>query len=165
MTDAADSHLWQHRDFRLYWTGQASDVLGSPLSSTAIPLVAVVTLHAKTWQATILAAVQETRPLLFSLPAGAWCDRVRKRPLMMATSLVCTAAVGAIPLAAACGRLTLMQLWVAALVVGSCHVVGMAASLSYTPHLLPPHRLLRPTPNWPAPTHWPTSAAPPSPTQ
>lgn len=61
---------------------------------------------------------------------------------MMATSLVCAAAMGSIPLAAAYGRLTLMHLWVAAFVVGSCHVVGMAASLSYIPHLLPPHRLM-----------------------
>ncbi|WP_406408372.1 hypothetical protein [Streptomyces sp. NBC_01643] len=40
------------------------------------------------------------------------------------------------------GRLTLMQLWVAAFVVGSCHVMGMAVSLSYIPHLLPSHRLM-----------------------
>ncbi|MEU1445228.1 MFS transporter [Streptomyces mirabilis] len=79
---------------------------------------------------------------MFSLPAGAWCDRVRTRPLMMATSLISAAAMASIPLAASYDRLTLMQLWVAAFVVGSCHVVGMAASLSYIPHLLPPHRLL-----------------------
>ncbi|MFJ3642883.1 MFS transporter [Streptomyces sp. NPDC090108] len=142
MTATAKSSLWRHHDFRLYWTGQASDVLGSSLSSVAIPLVAVVSLHATTWQAAVLAAVQKTPPLLFSLPAEAWCDRVRKRPLMMATSLICAAAMGSIPLAAAYGRLSLIQLWVAAFVVGSCHVVGMAASLSYIPHLLPPHRLL-----------------------
>lgn len=68
MTSATDSSLWRHREFRLYWTGQASDVLGSSLSSVAIPLVAVVTLHATTWEAAILAAVQKTPPLLFSLP-------------------------------------------------------------------------------------------------
>lgn len=134
--------LWRHRDFRLYWTGQASDVLGSSLSSVAIPLVAVITLHATTWQAAILAAVQKTPPLLFSLPAGAWCDRVRKHPLMVATSLVCAVVMGSIPLAAACDRLTLAQLWGAAFVVGSCHVVGMSASLSYIPQLLPTDRLL-----------------------
>ncbi|MFF8029257.1 MFS transporter [Streptomyces sp. NPDC007896] len=142
MKSSADSSLWRHRDFRLYWAGQASDVLGSSLSSVAIPLVAVVSLHATTWEAAVLAAVQKTPPLLFSLPAGAWCDRVRKRPLMMATSLISAAAMASIPLAASYDRLTLMQLWVAAFVVGSCHVVGMAASLSYIPHLLPPHRLL-----------------------
>ncbi|WP_405603366.1 MFS transporter [Streptomyces sp. NBC_00081] len=142
MTSATDSSLLRHREFRLYWTGQASDVLGSSLSSVAIPLVAVVTLHATTWEAAILAAVQKTPPLLFSLPAGAWCDRVRKRPLMVATSLVCAAVTGSIPLAAAYDRLTLIHLWLVAFVVGSCHVLGMAASLSYIPHLLPSHRLL-----------------------
>ncbi|WP_442813086.1 MFS transporter [Streptomyces sp. NBC_01800] len=142
MTANADSGLWRHRDFRLYWTGQASDVLGSSLSSVAIPLVAVVSLNATTWQAAILAAVQKTPPLLFSRPASAWCERVRKRPLMMTTSLACAAAMGSIPLAASFGRLTLMQLWVAAFAVGSCHVVGMAASLSYIPHLVPSHRLM-----------------------
>ncbi|MFB7224049.1 hypothetical protein [Streptomyces sp. NPDC056227] len=48
-----------------------------------------MSLHATTWQAAVLAAVQKTPPLLFSLRPGAWCDRVRKRPLMMATGLVC----------------------------------------------------------------------------
>ncbi|MFF1737370.1 MFS transporter [Streptomyces sp. NPDC058247] len=142
MKSSPRTSLWRHRDFRLYWTGQASDVLGSSLSSVALPLVAVITLHATTWQAAILAAVQKTPPLLFSLPAGAWCDRVRKRPLMIVTSLVCAVVMGSIPLAAACDRLTLAQLWVAAFVVGSCHVVGMSASLSYIPQLLPANRLL-----------------------
>ncbi|MFD9217202.1 hypothetical protein ACFVY9_29720 [Streptomyces sp. NPDC059544] len=56
--------------------------------------------HATTWEAAVLAAVRKTPPLLFSLPAGAWCDRVRTRPLMMTTSLVCAAAMMSIPLAA-----------------------------------------------------------------
>ncbi|MGC5006388.1 hypothetical protein OIE61_39825 [Streptomyces sp. NBC_01762] len=37
MTASAESSLWRHRDFRLYWTGHAADVLGSSLSSVAIP--------------------------------------------------------------------------------------------------------------------------------
>lgn len=142
MTAHPQGSLWRHRDFRLYWTGQAADVLGSSLSSVAIPLVAVVTLHATTWEAAVLAAVQKTPALLFSLPAGAWCDRARKRPLMMATSLLCAGATASIPLAALFGRLTLPQLWTAAFVVGSSQVLGTAASLSYIPQLLPAHRLM-----------------------
>ncbi|MGW7362669.1 MFS transporter [Streptomyces sp. NPDC054841] len=135
--------LWRHRDFRLYWTGQAIDVLGSSLSSVAIPLVAVVTLHASAWQAAVLAAAQKTPPLLFSLPAGAWADRLRKRPLMIATNLGCAIAMATIPLAASLGRLTLPQLWLVAFTIGSCQVVGMAASLSYIPHLVPSDQLLQ----------------------
>ncbi|MFA3837799.1 MULTISPECIES: hypothetical protein [Streptomyces] len=37
MRAVADSSLWRHRDFRLYWTSQAGDVLGSSLSSVAVP--------------------------------------------------------------------------------------------------------------------------------
>ncbi|QEU96919.1 hypothetical protein [Streptomyces kanamyceticus] len=62
-----ESSLWRHRDFRLYWTDQASDVLGSSLSTVAIPLVAVVSLHATVWEAAVLAAVQKTPH------APAWC--------------------------------------------------------------------------------------------
>lgn len=135
--------LWRHRDFRLYWSGQAIDVMGSSLSSVAIPLVAVVTLHASAWQAAVLAAAQKTPPLLFSLPAGAWADRLRKRPLMIATNLGCAAAMSTVPLAAVTGRLTLVQLWLVAFTVGSCQVVGTAASLSYVPRLVRPEQLLR----------------------
>ncbi|MGW6154316.1 MFS transporter [Streptomyces sp. NPDC055144] len=138
-----NTSLWRHRDFRLYWTGQATDVLGSSLSSVAIPLVAVVTLHATAWEAAVLAAVQKTPPLLFSLPAGAWADRLRKRPLMIAADLGCAAAMATIPLAAATDRLTLVQLWLVAFTIGSCQVIGMAASLSYIPGLLHPDQLLQ----------------------
>jgi hypothetical protein len=75
MKSSADSSLWRHRDFRLYWAGQASDVLGSSLSSVAIPLVAVVSLHATTWEAAVLAAVQKTPPLLFNSASDADCSR------------------------------------------------------------------------------------------
>ncbi|MEI5009464.1 hypothetical protein RB196_21120 [Streptomyces sp. PmtA] len=65
-----------------------------------IPTIAGVSLHATTWEAAVLAAVRKTPPLLFSLPAGAWCDRVRTRPLMVTTSWVCAAAMMSTPLAA-----------------------------------------------------------------
>ncbi|MET8683632.1 MFS transporter [Streptomyces sp. NPDC004732] len=143
MNPSPRTSLWRHRDFRYYWTGQAIDVMGSSLSSVAIPLVAVLTLHASAWQAAVLAAAQKTPPLLFSLPAGAWSDRLRKRPLMIATDLGCAAAMSTVPLAAVTGRLTLVQLWVVAFAVGSCQVVGMAASLSYIPRLVPREQLLQ----------------------
>ncbi|MFG3293454.1 MFS transporter [Streptomyces sp. NPDC048179] len=143
MNPSPRTSLWRHRDFRLCWTGQAIDVMGSSLSSVAIPLVAVVALHASAWQAAVLAAAQKTPPLLFSLPAGAWADRLRKRPLMIATDLGCAAAMGTVPLAAVTGRLTLPQLWLVAFIVGSCQVVGMAASLSYIPRLVHPDHLLQ----------------------
>ncbi|MCX4641343.1 hypothetical protein [Streptomyces sp. NBC_01446] len=41
-------------------------MLGSSLSAVAVLLVAIVTLPATTWEATVLAAVQKTPPLLFS---------------------------------------------------------------------------------------------------
>lgn len=37
MKSSAHLSLWRHRDFRLYRAGQAGDVVGSSLSSVAIP--------------------------------------------------------------------------------------------------------------------------------
>ncbi|MEE4495097.1 MULTISPECIES: MFS transporter [unclassified Streptomyces] len=139
---AADS-LWRHIDFRRYWLGQAANVCGSSLSSVAVPLVAVVTLHATTWEAGVLATVQKLPPLLFSLHAGAWCDRRRKRPLMVATDIVSGLAMATVPAAAALGTLTLLHLYAVAFVVGSSQVIGSAASLSYIPVLLRRDQLMQ----------------------
>jgi MFS family permease len=128
--------LWQHADFRRFWAAQAADVCGSSLSTVAVPLVAVVTLHATTWEAAVLATVQRLPPLLLSLHAGAWCDRRRKRPLMVTTDLVSGVAMATVPVAAALGHLTLLHLYAVAAVVGSSQVIGSAASLSYIPVLL-----------------------------
>jgi hypothetical protein len=70
--------VW-HRDFRRLWAGDAISQLGSQVSELAIPLVAVISLHASTFEVGMLNALESAAFLPGGLPAGAYCDRLRCR--------------------------------------------------------------------------------------
>src|SRR5271155_2013924 len=75
--------LFWHRDFRLLWAGQSVSELGSQVSLLAIPLVAVLTLHASTFEVGALTASSTAAFLLVGLPAGALVDRVSRRNVLI----------------------------------------------------------------------------------
>jgi MFS family permease len=127
--------IW-HRDFRLLWTGDTISQFGSEISVLALPLVAVLTLHASTFEVGVLTAVQYAAFLLVGLPAGAWCDRIRRRPVMIATDAIRAALLASIPIAAALGVLTLGQLLTVALLLGLATVFFDVAYQSYLPSLV-----------------------------
>ena len=47
--------LWRHRNFLLLWGGQTISEMGSAVTQLALPLTAVVVLHASTFQVSWLA--------------------------------------------------------------------------------------------------------------
>ncbi|GIF64353.1 MFS transporter [Asanoa ishikariensis] len=126
------------RDFRLFWLGQATSKLGSSVSSVALPLVAVATLDAGTLQVALLAAFTWLPWLLIGLPAGAWVDRLPRRPLMIGCDLLCLVVFLSVPLAWWLGTLTLTHLFIAALVSGTAGVFFQTADQVFLPTLLSP---------------------------
>jgi MFS family permease len=126
------------RDFRLLWAGETTSSLGTSISGFAIPLVAVATLHAPVVAITGLTAATWLPWLLVGLPAGAWVDRLPRRRVMIAADLVALAAFASVPAAAALGRLTVVQLLVAALVAGTAAVFFATAYRAFLPALLGP---------------------------
>jgi MFS family permease len=128
--------LLRHRDFRLLWGGESVSELGSQISLLAIPLLAVRTLHATTFEMGLLTAASTAAFLIVGLPAGVWVDRVRRRRLMIGADLGRVLALGSIPIAAAVGGLTLVQLFVVTLVSGVLTVFFDVAYQSYLPALV-----------------------------
>ncbi|MEV7096155.1 MFS transporter [Amycolatopsis sp. NPDC051045] len=128
--------LWGNRDFRLLWTGETTSMLGSMVASTALPLVAVVTLQASTLGVALLTAVAWLPWLLVGLPAGAWVDRLPKRPVMLTCNTVSMAVFASVPVAAAFGALTMPYLLVAALLGGVAKVFFTLAYRAYLPSLV-----------------------------
>jgi MFS family permease len=109
--------------FRNFWLGQTISVFGDQVTLLAVPIVAVLVLHADAAQMGLLTAVGLLPHLFFSLPAGVWLDHVHnRRRLMIAADLARAAVIGSIPLAFALGALTLVQLYVVAFVVGTLDV-------------------------------------------
>ncbi|MFF1474497.1 MFS transporter [Streptomyces mirabilis] len=89
------------RDFRLLWVGESVSGLGNSITVVALPLIAVEVLDADSTAVGLLAAAVWLPWLLVGLPVGAWVDRMRKRPLMIACDLVAGAALLSVPAAAA----------------------------------------------------------------
>jgi len=111
------------RDFRRFWVGETVSVFGDQISLIALPLVAVLELHASALQMGLLGAAALAPNLLFALHAGAWVDRRgRRRQTMIATSVGRAALLATIPVAYAFGALTLAQLYVVGFLVGTLSV-------------------------------------------
>ena len=125
-----------HRDFRLLWGGETVSELGSQVSLLAIPLLAVRTLHATTFQVGLLTAASTAAFLIVGLPAGVWVDRIRRHWVMIAADLGRVLALGSIPVAYALGALTMVQLIVVTLVTGILTVFFDVAYQSYLPSLV-----------------------------
>ncbi|MDF3289897.1 MFS transporter [Streptomyces silvisoli] len=143
MSDAmADGSLWRHRGFLHYWSANAVDLVGSGVTQVALPLVAVVALHASVWQVALLSFAQKLPPLLVSLPAGALADRHRKHPVMVGAAVAGGAVFLLVPLADVTGRLSMGLLYGVALVSAVAEVFGSTARISFLPSLLPRSRLL-----------------------
>ena len=62
--------LWRQRNFRLLWGGQSISLLGSQVTTVALPLLAAITLHATPAHMATLQALQYAPPALISLFAG-----------------------------------------------------------------------------------------------
>lgn len=80
--------LRRHRDFRLLWCGETVSKFGASVTGVAMPLVAVSTLHASTFEVGLVSAAAWTPWLIIGLPVGAWVDRLRRRPIMLASAAV-----------------------------------------------------------------------------
>lgn len=134
--------LWRQPDFLKLWAGQAISEIGSRISRTAVPLTAVLVLGASEFQMGILSGAGAATVLLFGLFAGAWADRLRRRPILIAADLGRAAVLGSIPLAAALGRLTMGHLYVVTAAAGVLTVLFDVAYQAYLPSLVERENLL-----------------------
>lgn len=134
--------LLRHRDFLLLWSGQTVSQTGSQVTILALPLVAIVTLRASTFQVGLLSVATTSAYLLASLPAGMLIDRRPKRQMMLWCDLVALVAIGSVPVADAAGMLTLAQLYLTALVAGICSTFFLIAYTSYLPVLISSSQLV-----------------------
>lgn len=132
----------EQRDFLLLWGGQTVSEVGSQVTVMVMPLVALVALHCSTIEAAMLTACQYVAYLLMALPAGVLAERLAKRRLMVGCDMARVVLVGSVPLAHACGLLTLGQLYLVALTAGMLSVVFSVAYQSYLPILISRDRLM-----------------------
>ena len=129
--------------FRRFWTGQTVSLIGDQITLIALPLVAVIVLHADAAQMGHLTAAGLLPNLLFALHAGAWVDRrSRRREVMIGADAGRAVLLAAIPMSAALGVLSLTELYVIAFLVGTSSVFFMVAYQTLFVSLVPPDRFV-----------------------
>jgi MFS family permease len=118
--------------FVRYWIGQTISVFGDQISALAIPLTAILALHASALEVGILASLTWLPHLLFSLPAGVWIDRrAQRRRNMIVADFLRASALATIPVAWWLGALTIWQLLAVAFAVGALTVFFDLSSASF----------------------------------
>ena len=129
--------LGRRADFRRLFVGNAVSLAGSSVTTVALPLTAVVYLHASPLQMGLLGAVSMLPHLVLGLPAGVWVSRFPYRRILVVSDLAQAGLLGSVPVLAAVGQLRMWQLYA---VVGLAGVAGLFEIItmqSYPPILLP----------------------------
>lgn len=112
--------LRENRNFRRYFMGQAVSLLGDQITLIALPLTAVIALHASPGQMGALTTIALVPNLLFSLHAGSFIDRRGgRKQVMLVADLARGLLIATIPITYAFGHLTWVQLYVVAFGTGT----------------------------------------------
>ena len=80
--------------------------------------------------------------LIVGLLAGVWVDRMRRRPILIATDLVSAVVVAIVPIASVAGFLRIELLYAVVFVLGFIEVIAPVAYQSFMPSLVGRDRLV-----------------------
>src|SRR5215469_494456 len=134
--------LWKNPDFMKVWLSRTISNLGNGITGIALPVIAIQVLAATPAQMSILSALNGMAVLLFGLLAGVWVDRLRRRPVLIATDLGRALLVGSIPVAALSGILHMEQVYIVAALSAILAVFFNAADVAFFPGLVQPQELV-----------------------
>lgn len=128
--------LWRHGDFLKLWSGETISQLGSQVTLLALPLTAVLILHATAGEMGILTAAETAPFLLIGLFSGVVVDRMRRRPILIATDLGRFGLLLCVPLLDLVHQLRIEYLYAIAFLSGILTVFFEIAYQSYLPTLV-----------------------------
>jgi MFS family permease len=134
--------LWRHADFMKLWIGQTVSELGSIVTRTAVPLVALLVLGAGPFEMALIVVSASLAVLLVGLFAGAWVDRLRRRPLLIWADAIRAVLLFSIPAAYLADVLRIEYLYVVVFLEGSLGALFNAAYPAYVPSLIGVDRVL-----------------------
>jgi MFS family permease len=128
-------------NFNNLWLGQTISLLGSAITTFALPTLAVLVLHATPLQVGALSALQMLPFPVLGMLVGVIVDRVSRRRIMIAADIIRFAALASVPIAAISRGLEMPQLYAVALVSGSASAFFGIAYQSYLPSIVTPKHL------------------------
>lgn len=134
--------LWRHPNFVRLWTAAGISAAGTQVTLLALPLTAILALHASAFEVATLATAATIPNLALGIAAGIWLDRVQRRPVMVAADFGRAIVLASVPVAYVFGVLSLPQLYLVALIGGSLNVLFEIASGAYLPSIVPRAQLV-----------------------
>jgi len=138
--DAAS--LWRNGDFVRLWAASTVSFFGSFITRTALPLAAILVLSAGAAEVAALRGLELVAALGVGLAAGAWVDRLRRRPIMIGADLGRGLVLASIPAAALAGILGLPQLLAVTFLAAVLTTFFDVADRAYLPTIVQRSRLL-----------------------
>jgi MFS family permease len=129
-------------DFRRLWAAQSVSVFGTLISRTAIPWLAILVLDATAWQVAALGLADMVPAFALGLVAGAWVDRLPRKPIMVIADVGRAALLLAVPALAWAGALRFEALLVIVALVSVLTVFFDVAYQAMLPAVVPEDELL-----------------------
>lgn len=136
------SPLWRNDAFVRVWTAATISIFGSLITRIALPLVAILTLGAGAIEVAILRSVDLAVVFVVGLVAGAWVDRLRRRPVLIWADLGRAAILATVPILHVAGALQLWHLLVVAALTAILTTFFDAADNAYLPSIIERERLV-----------------------
>jgi MFS family permease len=134
--------IWRNRDFVRLWAASTVSVFGSLITRTALPFAAILVLGAGPLEIAAIRSFEIVGGLVVGLAAGAWVDRLRRRPVMIVADLGRALLLASIPAAALADALTISQLIVVAFLTSVLTTFHNVADSAYLPTLVERDQLI-----------------------
>ena len=135
--------LWHNAAFRRVWSAGTISIFGSLVTRVALPFVAIVTLNADAIGVAMVRSMDLIAGLAVGLVAGAWVDRLRRRPVLVGADIGRALLLGLIPLAAIGGWLSMPLVLGVALIAAVLSTFFNAADTAFLPTIVPRRDLVR----------------------
>jgi len=119
--------------FARFWLAHGASAVGGQIGELALPLLAVVTLHASATEAGLLGVARWLPFLLLALPLGVLTDRRTRRPILIVSDVCRASLTIAVVVAAMTGALTLAALVALVALLGAFTVAFEVAYQSFLP--------------------------------
>lgn len=134
--------LWSDPTFLAVWSASTISIFGSLITRTALPFAAILVLRAGPLEISAMRSAELIAALIVGLVAGAWVDRLRRRPIMIWADLGRAVLLVSIPIAAVLGFMGMPQLIIVAFAAAILSTFFDVADRSYLPSIVSPRRLI-----------------------
>jgi MFS family permease len=135
--------LWRNGAFQRVWAAATISIFGSLVTRVALPFVAIIILDVDAVGVALVRSMDLVAGLAFGLVAGAWVDRLRRRPVLVWADLGRAALLSVVPIAWAGGWLSLPLLLAVTLLAAVLTTFFDAADNAYLPTVVPRPDLVR----------------------